>query len=175
MKKLSMTKLNIYRRAYYQANHNKMLEQQLEWRNQNREAIAKRAKAKYYADIKATRKKANKYASEYRSKNLAQVVVLNRLVYTAGRRPPARTPRNVYWNKTAYIGGSAPYKVQFGVDGKDVHCGTYWTKADAKRAATAFRDKLKVRPPGMPAKYKFSQEEIDKVLADHKKRIRRAR
>ncbi len=181
-------KLNAKARAYYKENKDHCSKVAKAWRKKNKKKVAgyhkkwhdnhpeynkaynKKNKKRLNANQRARRakNKAKYLAIEraYIKKNIKKIRLLGRVIYAP--KTSTRKIKNVYYDINVAQKGNKPWRVQVGKDYKDVFCGYYYTEEDAAEAAIIFRAKLKVKQPGMPPKYHFSQEEIDQIISEYK-------
>lgn len=176
-------RINAQSRARYKKNNTKQKAAKIRWQLANPEKYKAMLRASsyksYHKNIEASRAKGraryklrtaeqkqkdhDRYIEKYRKRHL----IIGRI--RRKERVKSRKPKNVYWNQYAADRGRKPWKVQFGINGRDRTCGVYWTKKEAKEAAKILRAKLKVAPPGSPQEFVYSEQDIKEVLKCLKK------
>ena len=159
-RKKNAKKVREYNKKYQEENKDRILKINRRYYKKNRAKLLAKQKAYYHKNIQKMRARHR----GYRAKKPDTYRILANVVY---RKKSTRKPKNVYFDKCAKSKGRKPWSVQFGINLKDVKYGMYWTRREAERAARAFRASQKIQPVGMPRKYRYTQEEIEKVLSEY--------
>ena len=154
---MNKEEMRAYKRQWYRDHRNIVRKQMKIWYQKNKARLLERIKERYRTDP-VFRAKQQERCREYSKKNAKQKTIVSRIYHRKINKSFQKKYKNVYFDKI-----KQEWRVQFGINHKDVYFGCFEDLNEAIKRAQEIRKSGIVANKGSPIKYHITGDRYDIV------------